>query len=353
MIYAEALVIAAMLSWLAQISAPLRNWTGLTLAVLALFLVGFCAARAIGVDGDSPLYSLIFETCHLRDSVDGDICQIEPGFYAMAAVARILGGMGWIQLLMATAALLPKLLVWQRFRCLAVAVPMYFALWYPLHEMTQIRAAVATGLALIGCQARAESGRWQPALPWFVGAVLFHSSALAVLPTLWIFERRPGLVLRSAVVFGIGIALWFSGPVLNSLLASTLSNSRHASYLEEEVSQELTGAGFLYQILFYLLARVLVVWFGPFEERDSRMVLMGIALLEMSLVAFLVFSSIPAFQLRFTQLLFSLGLIGVALPLSRTGWPVLAWLLGVIVALPFFFYNFEKGVILGPYQTAF
>lgn len=125
-----------------RVSSALALGTSVLLAI-------FCMIKIFGIDRDYTRYIYFFEQISLADpdSRHGD------GFDALTLAIKLLWGAGsfdfWV-FLVALASLLIKLSILSVHRSYLFLFCLYFLIIYPLHEMMQVKAGLASSLAYWG-----------------------------------------------------------------------------------------------------------------------------------------------------------------------------------------------------------
>ena len=206
-----------------------RALYALLVSVLFSLLAGF---RVFGMSRDYWGYQFLFESV-----ADGDIdSRLEPAFIF---ITKLFGSFfpNDFPLFMGMCAFFGlfwklRLLTLQRYYLLPFLI--YFLILLPLHEMTQIRIAMASGFAYWGIYLSIE-GKKLSGFLWLVLGALFQYSVLVLLPFVIMPERvfkypKPLLVL----VFGVApsIILWsfvdsmdFLNPLINNYMAVADENA--------------------------------------------------------------------------------------------------------------------------------
>lgn len=186
----------------------LATLAGVVLAVLA-------GLRVLGEDRDYQQYLFVFEA--MRDgALAADETRFEPGFILFNRLALLLGGGNFTVLLIGVAlvSLTLKFRLLASYGKLAPALLVYVLVLLPLHEMTQIRVALALAFSYVAIAYNLEhpathfNGR---SLALLALGATFQASVLVLLPfsvgfTQRIF-RRPTLCF---VTFGLlpSAAVW-------------------------------------------------------------------------------------------------------------------------------------------------
>ncbi|MGR3592234.1 MAG: EpsG family protein [Limimaricola soesokkakensis] len=147
-------------------------------AILAVSLVfGYIAGfRPFGIGMDFRNYQSFYDMMRPREALD--YFRYEPGFVHLASEFKRLFSSDYMYFAAAlsTAALAVKFSTLRNLRHPILTSLFYLAVWYPLHENTQVRVAFATSLLFVASQKMFE-GRWA----WFAGlavaSTLFHLTA--------------------------------------------------------------------------------------------------------------------------------------------------------------------------------
>lgn len=101
-----------------------------------------------------------------------------------------------------------------------VVAAFYFARYFPLYELTQIRAAYAIGLTMLGA-VFLWSRRLLPAVCFFATATMFHMSAFAIIPALLL---KPQNRIRSVTIALLSfLFLAVATGIISTLLADIIS----------------------------------------------------------------------------------------------------------------------------------
>ncbi len=170
------------------------------LAIALTALAVFAGFREIGIDQDSFGYLVYYNLDDGRMSL-----AAEPTFVTLAGISRTLSANNGFRLLLIAYAILGITTKYLAIRKLSdqvwLCVITYFSYYFLLHEFTQIRAGVASGLVLISVYYAYERN-----LKVFLGLIalasIFHFSALVALP---IYFLRKNLTLAVKVVVALAI----------------------------------------------------------------------------------------------------------------------------------------------------
>jgi hypothetical protein len=204
-------------------------WFGV--AALVFFVVVF---RVFGISKDWLNYDDIFDVLRVSGLGDGDedYERIEIGFKLVA-----LGFIGLSLSNTATYALIASIAV--LVKCVAMnvlsrsgaayffAICFYLFAFAPLHELTQLRAALAIAFLFVS-YALLIRGRYPLALGVAVAAIAFHISSVIMLPLfilIFLFQQKVFVLTRArAISFGLGVFV-----IVATVIAVLIS------YFEEEL----------------------------------------------------------------------------------------------------------------------
>jgi len=153
--------------------------------IMAVVLILMAAFRGKGVDNDYGLYTDAFDTTR-QYHID-----IEITFVWISQFVRTFLFNNIIYLFLIYAALgvsLKFIAIKQLTNLWFLSILIYIANFYMLHELTQIRAGVASGLLLLSIKPLYERNIKQFIL-FALAAVLFHSSALIIF-LFWFFDVK-------------------------------------------------------------------------------------------------------------------------------------------------------------------
>lgn len=124
----------------------------LGLVPLAIFLGIAAGYQNFGEGRDYFAYRTIYQDIRLTDTLD--VVRFEPGFVLSVWVSTFILGLQFSVFfsLLATGSLLVKFGLFSRHQRPILTVLFYLCCWYPVHEYTQIRAAVALAFSLLAAE---------------------------------------------------------------------------------------------------------------------------------------------------------------------------------------------------------
>lgn len=173
------------------------------------------------------------------------------------------------------------------------AALLFALVWAPLHEATQIRAAIAVLFVILACQQYIEKG--EVSLRWLVLAAVFHYSG-AIIGILWLARKISPIVM----VLIIGMSAMVILPFVVEFLPI-----RYGSYMESDVTTRMINL----QVLGWGTLGLAQVVAGRRVNNESC-VRAGTLLL-CGVVLFYSFSTIPALAFRMAELFWVSSVVGV------------------------------------------
>ena len=151
--------------------------------IIAAILVLLAGFREVGIDPDSENYEYAFH--HYYD--DRLTTAIEYSYFIISAIlSTMFSDVHALFLVYAIGGVVLKFIAFRKLSELWFApVLVYISFFYELHECTQIRTGVMSGLFMLAIPYLAERQRIKALLPILLG-VFFHMSALILLPFLFL-----------------------------------------------------------------------------------------------------------------------------------------------------------------------
>lgn len=306
-------------------NVALGNVFRLTLALLLGVAAGY---RAFGPGRDFLDYQAVYDTLTI-DSYIGYF-RFEPGFLFAAAFSKIALGLTYSQFVTVcvAAVLYLKFNLLKRYPNPALTTAFYLACWYPLHEYTQLRAAIASTFLLLAADAILQS-RWLRFATFVCIAFSFHFAslflALVILIALVLsrYEWWIGIPVTILTLSSVPIFAYFMLPYLLTL------NPLIDSYLLrgfEFATPNLLAVGNALTTLFIILFCAL----GVADTRERRFFLL-IAAASIIIFVYLLESPVIAHRLKeatlvlSTPLAFNFALTHRNVPLLVTSVLIASW----------------------------
>ncbi|MEG1611120.1 MAG: EpsG family protein [Alistipes sp.] len=265
--------------------------------LLGVFLVLYAGFR----DGDAVLdyenYLQMYEDVKL-----GNPLLTEPTFIWIASLSSSSVMLFVIYALLGVG--LKLFAIKQLSQLWFLSLVIYISNFFILHELTQIRAGVAAALLLL-CVKPIYERNWKLFLLFSIAAILFHASALIILP-LWFltYSKQPHRILL-ALGLPIAYVVYFSGINLVGIIPIPGIQEKLEMYQElkmlggEEWSKiNVFNAVFLLKIgLFYLL-----LWKAELVETRNKYFLLMMNIFCISLMSFPLFAAMPVVGFRINEL---------------------------------------------------
>lgn len=189
---------------------------GVLFTVAAVVLGVFAGYRLLGEGRDFLNYVTFYE--NIREFGEQGFFRFEPGFVWVATVFKLVlnAEVEFLLAVLASLSLLVKFALFSHHRRPVLTILFYLCCWYPLHEYTQIRAAVAFAFVFLAAEAFFNRRFVMFAALVAMGS-LFHGSSLApavAIPVAWVLAsfRLPMII---AAIAGGAAAL---GAVMQPLL---------------------------------------------------------------------------------------------------------------------------------------
>lgn len=164
----------------------LEKYTTTLYLALGVILILYAGLRPIGFDNDSDMY----EYFYLNNNDNRLILLVEPSFMWLSRFFNsFTDDLHPLLMLYAIVGITLKMMAFRKLSdLLFLPLLIYIGKYYLLQDMTQIRAAVVTGLFLLSIVPLAE-GRRRTAFCLLASAVVIHYSAIALFPAL-LFTNR-------------------------------------------------------------------------------------------------------------------------------------------------------------------
>ncbi len=309
------------------------------LGIILVFVAGMRAWDGVVVDHDYRLYRAAFHNWQAY--------SIEPTFKWLAATAHFLGGEQDAELLffifyaaigvMLKFAAIPRLTeLW------FLSAMVYLGNFYMLHEMTQIRVGVASGLFLLALVPLYRRQFWRFFLLCSL-ATLFHYSSL-ILFLLWVLHTK---TIRQRAIYLIIIPLSYV-LFLIGMDATRMIALLPIPFIEQKVElyNKAMSTGQMTDINIFnafQLTRTLVVLFLVYKshviERYNKYAPMLIKIYVWGVACFVIFAKIPAFGFRISELLSIVEIVAVPMIAYAFIQKRLSMFFAVMVASIFLFIN--------------
>ncbi len=272
-------------------------------AILCIILVLCAGFKTVGFDNDSEQYEYFF----INNDNPYVLLAVEYSFLLISRLARLItddvhimfllyGGLGVI-LKMSAIKKLSEL--W------FLPILVYLGNYYVLHDLTQIRACIVSGLFMLSIIPLAEGNRKLASLFFIVGC-FFHYSTLALLPTLFLTnkEMTPKWRLIWALVVPVGYIFCFAKINLLTTLPIPYIGDKIASYQELSEKGEKGSSINVFNAVFVVtwFSYLYVLYFYDTVIRHNKYLPLMLRLAGISIFLFLALSFLPVLSFRISEL---------------------------------------------------
>lgn len=288
---------------LAMIEERLRKYNLAVYITLGIVLILFAGLREIGFDKDSENYEIYFY--HYDDP--GMELTVEYSFRLLSRIFySLFGDVRSIFLFYALVGVSLKMFALRRlseFWFLPICV--YISYFYIVHDLTQIRASVVSGLTLLAIPYICERKR-KTALAILFAGCLFHYSAIALLPILFLSSADMNMKHRVAwaCLLPLGFLLHFLPfdiftaieiPYITDKIV-TYEDLRDKGIIGEEVN--VFNLVFLVKCAIYIY----ILYFYDIIKPNFKYLSLAVKMMGISLFVFPALSKLPVMSFRVSDL---------------------------------------------------
>lgn len=268
---------------------------------LGALLILCAALRPIGMDNDSENYEYYFvryDHPMLEITVEYSFRILSKWFYHWFHDVHS------IFFLYALLGLSFKFMAFRKLTPLPLlAVAVYIGYYYILHEFTQIRVGVASGLFLLAIKPMSEK-QYKKSLLLICIALFFHYSSIVLLPLLMLSNKE--MTKRDKIIWGslipIGYFVYFLHINISSLPIPYISDKL-------EAYQEMKDSGFLDEVNVFnmvFLVKIVIFYYILYmydliKEHNEYLPLL-LKIMSLSMFSFTALSSFPVLAFRVSEL---------------------------------------------------
>lgn len=274
-----------------------------TAALVVAWLLLTCAAgfRWLGDSRDYYQYLAYYQ--QIPPYLSFEYTRFEPGFHVCAWFARTYLNIDYdyFVLIVAGVSLGIKFHLFRKYlRYPLLAVVTYAAIFYAVHEYTQIRIGISLAFGYLAIHYLYDK-RYLRAAIWFVPAYLFHTSVI-VLPVAFLASRyvRGNI---SVILIGVGAAVLFAlSEQLRELIVSMFStiNPLLRGYVDNRTFESVSLLSINNLLLIAALAAAVATGWFKFSRYHATFLTLSIA----AVVAVAVLASSPIIATRTKDVLF-------------------------------------------------
>jgi hypothetical protein len=278
-------------------------------ALIFFILAGF---RGEGVDGDYGGYVGMFKDAKTisfyLDNAKILFVNNYPMVLLISSISKFIlhDGFGLLFIVFAFLGVTFKMkAIKELSQFLLLSVLIYFCHFFLLHEMTQIRAGVATGLLLLSIPS-IKDRRFFTFLIYVGIAALFHYTALIFIPFYFINSDKISVPLYLLILIGplILFLLHFSVHPIIRLFGDNPLTHRYFVYIDANAKGlYLVHNPFNVLILLHLCLSVFFLWKAKSLANHNPYAIILIKIYVFSAAVFYLFSDLPTFAFRFYEVL--------------------------------------------------
>ncbi len=308
--YFIVFAVICLLSLLSLLGNKQKKISAIVIAVLLILIAGF---RQPGIDRDSLNYDYFFNRVSTPVAYFTQFSQyyfFEAGYYLVPSILKTVFGAGvlWFFLFFALLGVWLKFkAIWKLTEFQMLSVLVYFCHFFILHDMTQIREGVASGILLL-CVVQIEQKNFAKFILLLLVGVFFHYSALIFLPFYFLNPHR----LNKKLFFGILLIPHLLYALKINFL--TILIALHIGIISEKLSlyNDLLDAGIFTDINVYNSVFIIetffcafLIWKSDFFYTKNKYAILLIQIFTIALASWMLFSTIPVIAFR------SYGYLGI------------------------------------------
>lgn len=279
-----------------------RYRNGLYIALgIALALCAVC--KKIGFDNDSEQYEYFF----LNNDSPYVLLGVEYSYILLAHFFQFFtDDVHCMFLFYAGLGVLMKMVAFRRLSELYfLPVIVYLGNYYIIHDLTQIRACMVSGLFLLALPHLAEGNRKRATMYLLLGCV-FHYSTIALLPALWLTNKdmTPKWRIIWAMVIPIGYLFYFSRINPLTTIPIPYIGDKLATYQEASEKGEKGSAINVFNAVFLVtwFAYLYILYFYDTVIKHNKYLPIMLRLTGVSILMFLLLSFLPVLSFRISEL---------------------------------------------------
>lgn len=265
------------------------------LAVVAGVAAGY---SWFGESSDYANYAGVYDALMPHDTFAN--YRFERGYIYLSWFCKFYIGMDFAQYyaFLASSALLLKFrLLWKHTSAPIIAAAVYLMVLFPLHEYTQIRAAMALAFAFTAMDAYLE-GKWFTAFVLLVVGALFHVTAIVLGGAAFLVllvAKRPPVVVAALFFATASVGLLVISKVTDTLQKA---NPLAAKYIDQAFLNQPPNVFSGENILLFALIVSSAIFLRPWQSRKDGFFYY---LSFWTLITYVAFLKIPLFAHRISE----------------------------------------------------
>lgn len=282
------------------------------LFISALILFVIAAFRSKGVDNDYGGYESMFNSANTLSYYLHNIGELMINNYPMVLIVSSISknlfhtGVGFLFLVYAFFGVSFKIKAIKELSpFLLLSVLIYFSNFFLLHEMTQIRSGVATGLLLLSIPS-IEKKHFLNFMKYVLLASLFHYTALIFIPLYFISTKKINITLYMTLLIG-SISIFLLNISIHHFINILGDNPlTHRYFVQTDTfsqgnSTEINPFNIL--AILHLVLSFFFLMKAKTMALKNKYSLILIKIYIFSIVIFYLFSDLPVFAFRLYEVL--------------------------------------------------
>ncbi len=263
--------------------------------IAAAVFFGFASGFRLFGDGrDYLAYEYVYRI--MRPVESFEYYRFEPGYMIVSWISKFGLGLSFPVFfsMLATFALSVKFLIFKNYSRPWFVVIFYLCVFYPLHDYTQLRLAVALAFVLIGTESYFK-GRWGLFGGMMALAFSFHTSSIVLVPLIigghYFSDRNLFIGISIIAVGSLSLGVFFNNFIglvssYNPLIGGYVAN------IDKQSANLFSGAN----ILTFVLIAILLYRFKSLDRPKKTALLLALA--GMFLFVSFQFSPVMAHRLK-------------------------------------------------------
>ena len=307
----------------------------------AVVLVLVAGLREVGVDPDSVNYEYAFHH-YDDDRISGAI------EYSYVLISEILSRLtNDVHIIFVFYAFFGVMLKFKAFRKYLpdmwfLPVVLYLSFIYELHEVTQIRTGIMSGLFLLAIQPMADR-QWIKSLLLIGLGMFFHISAIALIPLVFLSNKEMSLKTRMfwTAVIPASYVFYFLGSILLVNIPIPYIENKLENYEKTSETMESSLNVFSPLHLFTIMLFLYLMYFYETIKEHNRYFPLMMKIFAISIFSFTAFAFLPVLANRLSYLfrIVTIVLFCNIYYTIRPKW--VAMLVVVLIALVYMAYTFS------------
>ena len=270
--------------------------------LVGIILILYAGIRPVGFDRDSPNYEAMFMHPDSKESA----ISVEPFFLWICKVCSlIMQDVRIILVIFAVIGVTLKMYAIKKITPLFfLPLVIYFGNFYYLHEITQIRAGIAAGFFLFSVPYIAQ-GKKMLGFLLILAACMFHYSALALLPVLFLNNKPIGKykkIVLSTIVPMCFVLYFLDLDLLTTVPIPYVTDKVEAYKMVSEYGNVEKNSILNPFPLIKMAVFLYFLYFSNTIEKYVPSIHLLIKILACSLLVYFAFSSITIISTRISEL---------------------------------------------------